>query len=528
MRTAARAYTCFLKHLITEIPNRFQVLKVNDVASWMEWVNQQGMKLVTELDCKEPFNKIQPGWVDKHMSEGIPFLTKRRRWRKAEVTWSVHHSFFALDRLGMGTNKQFRYITHQERTRYVSFELQKNNKCWAVGQPWSRGKCIPTGGCFSAQSADLHSIWAAYKGRREFRRLGALTVSPEGYIYWLGKWKVAMCQFRDNILIASDADPCDCKELVGLVKSVLEKTWGLPVECACADKQGMCQGTCLGLVIRCMGFCIALGAGGGGLNHIQPAALTDDWSLRLGPSLMSPKHAYKGYPSGNFTGALANGRPWVRTWSGQIVSTLAWLQTTPLSCYGRGTVCGPCTVRCTFAGGSKGGVYGIIPVAEKERCCDSSRPRVAQKECTQGGTKIHILDAKGMCGASGVRGGMELRLAGTRHGTPPELLRRSVCVCVWPPGNGWVVQASSYRIVRAVQEVAGQSPAGRGQGMDWAGAQALAKFLFSCLQGWTLQVDRPNRWCLLAVYFLYCRKAPSRMLFNSFFYFLTAWPGEIC
>ena len=26
-----------------------------------------------------------------------------------------------------------------------------------------------------------------------------------------------------------------------------------------------------------------------------PAALKDDWSLRLGPSLMSPKHAYKGY-----------------------------------------------------------------------------------------------------------------------------------------------------------------------------------------------------------------------------------------
>ena len=82
------------------------------MASWLEWVNQQGMKSVTKLDCKEQFNKIQLGWVDKHMSEGIQFLTKRRRWRMAEVTWSVHHSFSALDAPGMGTNKQFRYIVH--------------------------------------------------------------------------------------------------------------------------------------------------------------------------------------------------------------------------------------------------------------------------------------------------------------------------------------------------------------------------------------------------------------------------------
>ena len=134
LRTAARAYTCFLKHLITEIPNSFQALKVNEVAAWLAWVNQQNMNSDTELDCKEQFNKILPSWVDSHMSEGIGFLTKHRRWRMAEVTWRVHHSMLALDRLGIGTNKQFRYLTHQELARYFSSELQKNNKCWAVGQ----------------------------------------------------------------------------------------------------------------------------------------------------------------------------------------------------------------------------------------------------------------------------------------------------------------------------------------------------------------------------------------------------------
>ena len=37
------------------------------------------------------------------------------------------------------------------------------------------------------------------------------------------------------------------------------KSLGLPVKCACADQEGMCQGTCLGPLIKCMGFCIALG-----------------------------------------------------------------------------------------------------------------------------------------------------------------------------------------------------------------------------------------------------------------------------
>ena len=59
--------------------------------------------------------------------------------------------------------------------------------------------------------------------------------------------------------MASDAQPGDCKELVSFVKTVLEKVWDLPVECACADTDENCQSSCLGPVIRCMGFCIALG-----------------------------------------------------------------------------------------------------------------------------------------------------------------------------------------------------------------------------------------------------------------------------
>ena len=76
------------------------------------------------------------------MQQGIDFLTKWKRWRMGEVTWSVHHSVPALDRAGLGTNKHFRYMSHQDLSEYVSFELKKNNECWSVGKLWSRVGCM--------------------------------------------------------------------------------------------------------------------------------------------------------------------------------------------------------------------------------------------------------------------------------------------------------------------------------------------------------------------------------------------------
>ena len=77
------------------------------------------------------------------------------------------------------------------------------------------------------------------------------------------------------------------------------------------------------------------------------------------------------------------------------------------------------------------------------------------------------MDAKGMYGTSGVRGGMELRLAGTRHGVPPELLGRNVCV--WPPGDGWVLQAPVSESSGQCRECgAGSSGEGAGEGLGWS------------------------------------------------------------
>ena len=66
--------------------------------------------------------------------------------------------------------------------------------------------------------------------------------------------------------MASDANHADCREVVSLVKTVLEKVWDLPVACGCADTNGECQGHFSGPGIRCMGFCIAVGQGVGGIR----------------------------------------------------------------------------------------------------------------------------------------------------------------------------------------------------------------------------------------------------------------------
>ena len=40
------------------------------------------------------------------------------------------------------------------------------------------------GGSFSAQVADLHSIWCVYTNRTLLRQLGSLKVADGGLAYW--------------------------------------------------------------------------------------------------------------------------------------------------------------------------------------------------------------------------------------------------------------------------------------------------------------------------------------------------------
>ena len=56
-------------------------------------------------------------------------------------------------------------------------------------------------------------------------------------MHYVGEWTVALCYFRENVLLASDAPPADWARVVELVESVLERALGLPVVCACISPE---------------------------------------------------------------------------------------------------------------------------------------------------------------------------------------------------------------------------------------------------------------------------------------------------
>ena len=52
----------------------------------------------------------------------------------------------------------------------------------------------------------LHSLWGVYSNRHLLRQLGTLRVSDAGFPYWeLRQGVVALCPFRDNILVGTSA-----------------------------------------------------------------------------------------------------------------------------------------------------------------------------------------------------------------------------------------------------------------------------------------------------------------------------------
>ena len=114
----------------------------------------------------------------------------------------------------------------------VRFCLTEDNTVWCAGSLWKRSGAIPMGGSFSAQCADLHSIWAMKRNVDIMKQFGKLvrTVpfplweTPAGNI-------VSLSQFRDNVNVAAKG-PTAPQEM-SRVCSALSDCWGLPVLCDC-------------------------------------------------------------------------------------------------------------------------------------------------------------------------------------------------------------------------------------------------------------------------------------------------------
>ena len=112
------------------------------------------------------------------------------------------------------------------------------------------------GGAFSAQSADLHTLWGVKTQRKKMRELGSLTISDEGFSVWVrGQHWFSVAQFRDNVPIASSLSPGTHTTLVQDIFSLLSHIWQLEVLCDCiSEETPTCSRACLSSKIRALGW----------------------------------------------------------------------------------------------------------------------------------------------------------------------------------------------------------------------------------------------------------------------------------
>ena len=120
-------------------------------------------QVIGEADCTQQFDKVPLTSIIDSLEEAGTWLRKKKQWRAHETVWSIHKDNPAHDRTGMGQHTRFEYITQQQLEGLVELSLTKDIYAQVAGQLWCQSASIPMGGPFSAQGADLHSVWQAKK-----------------------------------------------------------------------------------------------------------------------------------------------------------------------------------------------------------------------------------------------------------------------------------------------------------------------------------------------------------------------------
>ena len=188
---------------------------------------------------------------------------------------------------------------------------------------------------------------------------------------------VTICQFRDNILVASDFPDGAHEQLISGICKLPGQAWGLRVLCECDET---CTHTCHQSTVTAVGICMVRGPKGEGMAYLHPYSLDHNWNLKQGPPLKSPLAQHPGYVSSIITGALAASNPWCLTWASQLLSVGAWCQVAVLSGYDskQGTMWAHSAITKTYsvtphASQDTGGfVHQQIQFFPHRRCCHVS------------------------------------------------------------------------------------------------------------------------------------------------------------
>ena len=170
----------------------------------------------------------------------------------------------------------------------ISFEMQCNNCIKALGSLWSRHGCVQMGGSFSAQGADLHSLWGVYSNRHLFRQLGTLHISESGFPFWETRHGIfTLCQFGDNIPVASTYKDAPFAPIIKAMCDILRTIWKLLCDCI-SNPRDPCLHACHKQATVALGYGMVCHPSSMGVAYLQPSALDSARNLKSGPPLLSP------------------------------------------------------------------------------------------------------------------------------------------------------------------------------------------------------------------------------------------------
>ena len=133
LRLAARAFFCFLRVLSNKITGCFHHHNVHSIASWYTWLDRSSCTHVTEADCKDQFNNVDPALVVQYFNESTVWIKTKRQWRAPQMCSSIHKTDKSVDRCGKATDYKFSVILHAELVDLITFSLCSDNFCPAAG-----------------------------------------------------------------------------------------------------------------------------------------------------------------------------------------------------------------------------------------------------------------------------------------------------------------------------------------------------------------------------------------------------------
>ena len=171
---AVFAFTCVSRCLVEGITASILVLRGSDIAPWVRKLSSQGATCMGEADCKERFKRIKPATAVQELRDASQYLYHKKRWGAVDIIWCVHRDCKALDGAGKAASASFWHFSHKDLVEIVRFSLTKDNHIWCSGTLWQHSDAIPLGGSFTAQCADVCSVWAFQVAVDKMRHFGRL------------------------------------------------------------------------------------------------------------------------------------------------------------------------------------------------------------------------------------------------------------------------------------------------------------------------------------------------------------------